>query len=266
MSGVKFYRDRKLPFFELKICGTTELSYKKHAHEEYSLGFVDQGESDCWYKGKLIRVCPNTMVIFPPDLIHACNPVRQNYWRYKMLFINAKWVRGFLASNGSPLFDAPVIRRASTENAAFCPVRRMLESLTGNAGPLEKEAGILAVFEQIMQNDKQELAVSCSRQKPKVDLIREYLHGCFREKITLDQLAQISALDKFRIIRLFKEAFNIPPHTYQTLLRVNYAKQELRKHRAITEVALEAGFYDQSHFSKVFKSHVGVTPDKYQKL
>jgi len=82
----------------------------------------------------------------------------------------------------------------------------------------------------------------------------------------LDDLERVSGINKFHLIRLFKDEFGIPPHMYQTLLRINYAKRQLRKQKQITEVALEAGFYDQSHFHKVFKSHTGITPEKYEKI
>ena len=52
---------------------------------------------------------------------------------------------------------------------------------------------------------------------------------------------------------------------YQMVLRINFAKRELGNRKEPAEVAQEAGFYDQSHFSKAFKSYTGITPEKYQK-
>ena len=116
-----------------------------------------------------------------------------------------------------------------------------------------------------MQGEKK-TGGNCPKTHPKLKIIKEYLDSLFLEKITLEQLEHASGLNKFHIIRLFKEAFTIPPHAYQTLLRVNYAKKELCKYRQLAEVAVESGFYDQSHFVKVFKSYTGTTPDRYQKL
>lgn len=169
-----------------------------------------------------------------------------------------------MASREDFSFDKPIIRYASGDED-FYAIDQMLESLINNVTPLEKETAILNVFEQFLHSEHQ-LYTTIQTEQPKLKTIREYLQQYFLEKVTLDQLERVSGLNKFHIIRLFKEAFKVPPHTYQTLLRVNYAKRELRKSRVIAEVALEAGFYDQSHFIKVFKSHIGVTPEKYQKL
>lgn len=265
MSGIQFYHDKALPFFELKLCDTSELSYKKHAHEEYSIGIVDQGKSCFWYEGKTAEINPKAMVFLPPNLIHACNPINRDLWKYKMLFINQDWMQGFMNSKGSFIFNNPIVKDVSTDGD-FQIVSRMMESLKSNASPLEKEALIVAVFEQSLGGNQKTYDRNYKKEQPKLNIIREYLHSYYLDKVTLNQLAAISGLNKFHIIRLFKEAFKIPPHTYQTLLRVNYAKKALCQHRQLAEVALEAGFYDQSHFIKVFKSYTGITPDKYQKF
>jgi AraC-like DNA-binding protein len=263
--SVKFYRDSDLPFFELKLCNTAELCYKYHTHEEFSLGIVDRGASSFWYEGHITKLGPKTLVFIPPEIIHACNPLEHGNWQYKMLFIDAKWVRKLTESGGSCLFDQPIIRYAS-RGKEFQKIDQVINSLTGDSSPLAKETAILMAFEQFFRAEYGSNTLDSRAEKPRLKITREYLQQYFGEKVTLDQLEQVSGLNKFHLIRLFKAAFNVPPHAYQTLLRVNYAKRELRKAREIAEVALEAGFYDQSHFIKVFKSHTGVTPEKYQRL
>ena len=265
VNGIQFYRDKELPFFELKLCNTSELSYKKHAHEEYSVGIVDQGSSLFWYEGKVDALYPKTMVFLPPNLVHSCNPINRNLWKYKMLFINSDWVQGFINSKADSLFNGPLIKDISTFGLAHT-LDRMMEMLKSGASPLEKEASLVAVFEQALTGEQKSCNTSCKTEQPQLKIIRDYLQSRFLEKVTLDQLEQASGLNKFHIIRLFKDRFKIPPHTYQTLLRVNYAKKELGKHRQLADIAFDAGFYDQSHFIKVFKNYTGITPDKYQKF
>lgn len=264
MDGIRYYRDKDVPCFELKLCSTTELSYKKHAHEEYSLGIVEQGRSRSWFEGKVKETYPKTMVFLPPGFIHACNPSSKAVWKYKMLFINTVWIGSIIKSKNSSLVNSPVVRDVSARGK-FQSVKRLMENLMGNAAPLEKESNLLAVFEQALAGEKL-YDLDSRKEQPKVKIIREYLHSCFGEKVTLEQLERVSGLNKFNIIHLFKDAYKIPPHTYQTLLRVNYAQKALRKQRPLTEVALESGFYDQSHFSKVFKNYTGITPERYQKF
>lgn len=57
----------------------------------------------------------------------------------------------------------------------------------------------------------------------------------------------------------------MPPHAYQINVRLDRAKDLLLRGWPISEVAREAGFYDQSHFTRYFKRLVGVTPGSYAK-
>jgi AraC-like DNA-binding protein len=263
--SVLYYRDKDLAFFELKLCDSSDLSYKKHSHEEYSLGIVDQGESSFWCEGKqFATVFPQSLVAIPPDVVHACTPQQAQQWSYKMLFLQPGWVER-LTADAAGVMREPVVKDLAAPSV-YRAVNRMLESLTTPATPLEKEAGIMAVFAQLLAGKEKPGNAPRRKKEPGLRLVAEVLRSKFRDRITLEELEELSGLSKFRIIRSFKEEFAIPPHTYQTLLRINYAKKELKKSRPVADIAQEAGFYDQSHFIKVFKGHTGVTPDRYQKL
>lgn len=265
VSGVQFYRDKDLPF-EIKLSDTiSDLSYKKHSHEEYSLGIVNKGESSFWCEGKLTEICQKTLVFIPNNIVHACNPNSDKPWKYKMIYVQPYWVKGFMESNGDGIISYPIVKDISNPKL-FRETNKLIDILISPVNFLEKEASLLSIFEKMVGEVDQREYLSHKKIQPKLKTIKEYLHQYFLEKITLDQLEQVSGLNKFFIIRSFKEQFSIPPHTYQTLLRINYAKKELRKSRSITEVVYETGFYDQSHFNKAFKNHVGVTPERYQKL
>ena len=56
MGDIQFYRDSDLPFFELKKSSKSELSYKPHTHQEYSLAIIDYGKISFWYEGKKTEI------------------------------------------------------------------------------------------------------------------------------------------------------------------------------------------------------------------
>ena len=142
-----------------------------------------------------------------------------------------------------------------------------MDSLMKNGTPLEKEGIIMLIMAEFLGGIKSKLPViaDCGRLRPNLQKVIKYLQEHFLEKVTLDELEIVSGLNKFYLVRLFKTEYSVPPHAYQTLLRINYAKRQLRQQRRITDIALEVGFFDQSHFTKVFKSYVGATPENYQK-
>ena len=95
--------------------------------------------------------------------------------------------------------------------------------------------------------------------------VQRHLQGASDQKLNLDDLACRFSLDKYQLIRHFKRQLGITPNGYLTLLRIEQAKGLLAQGHALVEVALETGFYDQSHFARCFRTHTGVTPRGYQK-
>lgn len=265
LASVDFYRDSSIPFFELKLCNTGKLSYKKHFHEEYSLGIVDEGTSSIWYDGKHVDIEPGNLVFIPPNIPHACNPHDEGNWKYKMLFIHPEWIRNLIEYERE--FHKPIIWRNDMRQPCKDLMTEMVDCLTGPATPLEKESVILTVFVELIKTivDREKfINVSCT-ERTKLKRVKDYLHDHFLERVTLETLEKVSGLSKFHLVHLFKREYNIPPHAYQTLLRINFAKRELCSQRCIADVAVDVGFFDQSHFTKVFKNYVGVTPEKYQR-
>jgi transcriptional regulator GlxA family with amidase domain len=95
--------------------------------------------------------------------------------------------------------------------------------------------------------------------------IQRYLRDVHDQKLNLDELARRFSLDKYQLIRYFKRQVGVTPNGYLTLLRIEQAKSLLAQGHALVEVALETGFYDQSHFARYFRTYTGVTPRGYQK-
>jgi AraC-like DNA-binding protein len=55
----------------------------------------------------------------------------------------------------------------------------------------------------------------------------------------------------------------VPPHRYQTIVRVNRARKLLAEGAALSDVAYLTGFCDQSHLNRCFKKVLGLTPGRY---
>jgi AraC-like DNA-binding protein len=65
------------------------------------------------------------------------------------------------------------------------------------------------------------------------------------------------------LIRCFTATFGIAPHQYVTARRIDAARRRLLDGEPIALVAAGVGFYDQAHFTRQFKRHVGTPPGRY---
>jgi len=83
--------------------------------------------------------------------------------------------------------------------------------------------------------------------------------------VALQELARVVNLSPFHLARVFRQTVGLPPHAYQTRLRLVQAKTLLAQGYDVGFVASETGFCDQSHFTQQFKRHYQVTPGSYRK-
>jgi AraC family transcriptional regulator len=92
----------------------------------------------------------------------------------------------------------------------------------------------------------------------------DYIYTHFDCAISLDELAAVSCISKFHLVRLFKAFFQATPHQYITRVRIQKAKSLLmQKNRSIKEIARQVGFINSSSFSRLFQQSTGYYPTAF---
>ena len=87
----------------------------------------------------------------------------------------------------------------------------------------------------------------------------------YRSPITNRQLARLAHMSVRAFEREFQGSFHLTSQKYLRKLRLRMASRALVYTRqALSEVASGCGFYDQSHFTRVFRQHFGLTPRDYR--
>jgi AraC-like DNA-binding protein len=83
--------------------------------------------------------------------------------------------------------------------------------------------------------------------------------------LSLEELSKKANLSKFHFCRSFKKSTGMSPMQFVTHLRINRAKELLRrKNNNISRIAIEVGFNDFSNFIRHFKKLTGVTPKTFR--
>ena len=94
---------------------------------------------------------------------------------------------------------------------------------------------------------------------------RDLLHGRFHDSLNLEEIANIVGVHPTHLARSFKKYYRTTVGEYLRRLRLDWATRQLSETEdSIAEIALAAGFYDQSHFSHLFKQHTGFTPAEFR--
>ena len=102
-----------------------------------------------------------------------------------------------------------------------------------------------------------------SRRAAALRRVAEYIEKNSTERIMLEELAALANLSPCRFATVFRREIGLPPHRYLCHVRIQHAIALLRSGVPLAMAASEAGFFDQSHLSRHFKSICGVTPGKY---
>jgi len=137
-------------------------------------------------------------------------------------------------------------------------------------GPLAAEslANVLAVhlLRHVLAPRQPERGRDGTLPRGRLRAVVEYIEEHLDAGSSLEELAAVARLSAYHFARQFKPATGLPPHQYVILRRVERTKQLLQAGTdlSLAEVALNAGFSDQSTFTRHFKRLVGVTPRQFR--
>lgn len=93
----------------------------------------------------------------------------------------------------------------------------------------------------------------------------ELLHARIGDRIGLSELAHAVGVHPAHVARVFRARHGVSVGEYARRVRLAWAAAEIaRGDTPLAAIAKEAGFADQSHFTRLFKRHVGMTPARYR--
>lgn len=96
--------------------------------------------------------------------------------------------------------------------------------------------------------------------------VLDYIAINYGNNILLEDMAAQADLSTSHFSRLFKQTIGQSPYQFLMSYRIEQAKKMLdNPHALMVDIAIEWGFSDQAHFSRVFKKIEGVTPKKYRR-
>jgi AraC-like DNA-binding protein len=162
---------------------------------------------------------------------------------------------------GVPFFPAPVVNDPHIARLLL----NLHVAIESNESELERESRLIWTMAQLVARHADErLSERPMRvERTVVSQVCSHLEQHLHENVTLDRLARMVNMSAFHLLRTFRNATGLPPHTYLNQLRVARAKLLLSDGMPIAIVASEVGFTDQSHLTRHFKRIVGVTPGQF---
>lgn len=98
---------------------------------------------------------------------------------------------------------------------------------------------------------------------PLVKQVSAFIDTHIRQKITVDDLAEVAHMSKYHFLRRFKELTGVTVHSFLINKRLIEACKALKEGKSVTESYIESGFSDYTSFLRNFRDTFGVSPGKY---
>jgi AraC family transcriptional regulator len=107
---------------------------------------------------------------------------------------------------------------------------------------------------------------SSSLPQSQLKRVIDYIKANLTQDLSILDLATLTGMSESHFSRSFRQSVGIAPYQYFMKQRVERAKQLLEQRSiAISSIALDCGFANQTHLTKVFRQMTGMTPKAYQK-
>ncbi|WP_317663771.1 AraC family transcriptional regulator [Pseudomonas sp. KU43P] len=244
-------------------------AYDPHWHDSFLVGFTEQGVQQFDCRKVRHHSTPGHVFLLEPGDIHNGHAPTEEGFTYSTLYLQPQWLETELRalfeqapSDSLPSIADPLCHDLHLAGATA----RAFQAVHGEE---------LRIVQQTATDD----LLSCLTRHlhwrkrldpdPRLPLTaqraRDYLHAHMDQDISLDDLAQACAVDRFRLTRAFKAAFGLAPHAYLIQLRLARARHLLAQGQTPSEVAMALGFADQSHLGRWFRRAYQLTPANYRR-
>ena len=228
----------------------------KHSHPNAHVGFILHGGFTETFTKKTLNCRPLSVSYIAPDLPHT-DDFRHGV--HCLVFEIAphrlERVQGLLALR-DPIF-------VHGGRATWLTMRMYSEALqSDNVSALAIEGLALEILAELSHQDARPPAKKPPRW---LEQARELLRAHFGETLTHDAVAHVVGVHPVHLATMFRRYFQCTIGEYVRRLRIEFAANQISTSRdSLCEIGLAAGFSDQSHFSKVFKSQTGMTPGRFR--
>ncbi len=256
----------RLDGLEVMSARWVEHSFAPHMHDFYavSLNYRGRGAFDC--RREVHDATPGTCNLIAPGELHTGRATCGDGWSYRNLHIETALMVRLLHSvewrgASDVSFKAPLVQ----DTVLAARLARVFATMTESGSLLENESLLLSVVARLVTDHlvHGHALKAAGRELAAVTRVKAWLEANSEQNVSIRSLADLAGLSPYYLVRAFHRQVGVPPHRYQTIVRVNRARTLLRSGAALSDVTYRTGFYDQSHLTRCFKSTLGLTPGRY---
>jgi len=252
MEGVSLFKARFHRF-----------AYKRHIHDAFAVGVIEAGAQSFCHQGTNYVAPPGSLITVNPGAVHDGKPFGPGGYQYRMAYVKPELLDTIFEKGGGGRgrFLAPVTRDDELAARLFGAM-----SMMDKDGGAESQSYLIqALGDLFFRHSGPVPGNRTLKDTSLMDRICDFIRDRLDTGVSLREIADAAGMSQYHFLRTFKASMGLPPHAYIIRLRVKKAKQAIESGASIVDAAALAGFSDQSHLTRHFKSFYGLTPGQYRK-
>jgi len=236
--------------------------FTKSKGSQYLLIYVSKGKGKYRVNKKVYNVEENDFFVLPVRYATGLESFEKNpwsiYWAYFSGSQAGKVVEHLVGGKYSPMKAKPLVGRIAQFNDILHHLE-LMENIENLVYANSRFYSFLCSFKLMVLSGKK------YGSKDGVIQTIEYMRENISNVISLDDLAEVAGLSVSHYCAMFRQKTMQTPMQLYTSMKIQRACQLLQnRHQTIKAISYNLGFFDQYHFSKVFKQIMGVSPKEFR--
>ena len=231
--------------------------------ENLLIFFINKGAGTCLYDGETHEIKKRDVVILNPNTPMEMEPVRKIEWTCIELS-GIVFTSSQAATSNAQFF---IMSHPNPTLKYYLDLALMEDENRFRGSDLIMRKLVECVLVHLLRHN--ELSIKDANAQAKhdeIEVLQEFIRQHYAEKVTLEQLSELVGINKYYLIRLFKQQTGLSPIDYLIHVRLEEAEKLLAKSNiTVADISDRVGFHSPSHFSKTFKENNHCTPSQYRR-
>lgn len=239
-------------------------AFGRHTHDQYGMGVILRGAQKSSSGRGIVEAKAGDIITVNPGEVHDGTPLGESGRAWRMLYFDPATLAETIEDlTDGATGDAELTHPAMCDPASatlFLSLFRAITDPQGGYSEIEAREILLLLLARLTDRGPQRQ----TRGAPKgVELARTRIDDDPSEPISLNELAEISGISQFQLVRGFSKVTGLTPHAYLVQRRLQRARRLIAAGATLADAAQASGFADQSHMTRLFVRTYGMSPGLY---
>jgi AraC-like DNA-binding protein len=262
----EFWRHPRFADLGLLKARFTRHRYPLHTHPTYVIAVITEGCERIRVGRRTIIAPAGTIAVVNPEEWHDGEAGAEEGWAYRTFYPSVPLLENIareLGRNGAPLFP-----RALIEDRDLARSLTAAHRCSTSQDLMSAETSMLTALRHLVLRhgdwEERPEQVERSGSQRRFALYAELIERDLGSELALQHLAQAAGVTRFQVIRDFKKVAGLTPSAFIRDRKLRRAGLLIAQGMALADAAAEAGFADQSHFTRAFRAMHAVTPGLFR--